>query len=159
MEVLTLDLATLPTGASQVLVEARPDQIGLDAELWAGPVKGRLRVEKSGDQVTVLGELEALAHLECVRCLESLEVVIRAPLQIFAERPTGRRGEFAEELERDDFMMFHDGRRLDLREQARETLLLEVPMAPRCRPDCLGLCPHCGANLNQGPCGCAPQAV
>src|SRR5215831_570199 len=90
MEVLTLDLATFPAGASQVVVEARPDQIGLDSETWTGPVKGRLRVEKSGDQVTVRGELEAVAHLECVRCLDPLEVTIRAPFQVFAERPAWR---------------------------------------------------------------------
>jgi uncharacterized protein len=159
MEVLTLDLATFPAGASQVVVEAQPDQIGLDAEVWTGPVRGRLRVEKSGDQVTVRGELEAVAHLECVRCLDPVDMTVRAPFQVFAERPSGRHEDYEEELERDDYMMFHDGRRLDLREQARETLLLEVPMAPRCRPDCQGLCPRCGANLNLGPCGCAPPAV
>jgi uncharacterized protein len=29
-----------------------------------------------------------------------------------------------------------------------------VPIAPHCREDCQGLCPRCGADLNQGPCGC-----
>ncbi len=47
-------------------------------------------------------------------------------------------------------MKFHDGRRLDLREDARESLLLEIPIAPRCREDCAGLCPKCGADLNLG---------
>ena len=23
-----------------------------------------------------------------------------------------------------------------------------------CRDDCRGLCPKCGKNLNEGPCGC-----
>jgi uncharacterized protein len=94
-----------------------------------------------------------------VRCLEPFDVAICTPFQVFAERPSGRHGDLEEALERDDYMMFHDGRRLDLREQVRETLLLEVPMTPRCRPDCRGLCPRCGANLNLGPCGCAPPAV
>jgi uncharacterized protein len=51
-------------------------------------------------------------------------------------------------------MRFHDGRRLNLTEDAREALLLEVPMTPLCREDCAGLCPRCGAELNTGPHAC-----
>ena len=158
MEAFTLDLATLPTGLSEVVVEAPPGEIGLEAGPWSGPVEGRLRVEKSGEQVTVRGTLRATAHLECVGCLGAVSLEIRAPFEVFAQRGGGRRHELDDALERDNYMLFHDGRKLDLREQARETLLLELPMTPRCRPDCRGLCPRCGADLNQGPCGCAPPA-
>ena len=47
-------------------------------------------------------------------------------------------------------------RELDLRDALREELLLAVPQFVECRPDCRGLCPECGANLNAGPCGCRP---
>ncbi len=158
MDVFALDLATLPAGPSEVVIEASPEQLGLEAGAWSGPVVGRLRVEKSGEQVTVRGTLLATARIECVRCLGPATLGIRAPFEVFAQRGGGRRQELDDALERDDYMLFHDGRRLDLREQARETLLLEVPMTPWCRPDCRGLCPRCGADLNQGPCGCAPPA-
>ena len=39
----------------------------------------------------------------------------------------------------------------------REQALLEVPIRPLCRPDCRGLCPRCGADLNAGDCGCPPE--
>lgn len=158
MKVFTLDLATLPAGRSESLVEARPDELGLDPSQWGERVRGRLAVEKSGDQVTVRGHLEADALLECVRCLEPARLPLRVPFEVFAERAGGRRAAEEADLERDDYMQFHDGRQLDLREEAREALLLEVPIAPTCRPDCRGLCPRCGADLNQGPCGCAPRA-
>ena len=58
------------------------------------------------------------------------------------------------ELDRDDYRRFHDGRYLDLREDARAALLLEIPITPHCREDCRGLCPRCGADLNDGPCAC-----
>jgi uncharacterized protein len=32
-----------------------------------------------------------------------------------------------------------------------------VPHFVECRPDCKGLCPRCGANLNDGPCTCPPE--
>jgi uncharacterized protein len=28
-------------------------------------------------------------------------------------------------------------------------MLLEIPISPICRPDCLGLCPVCGESLNE----------
>lgn len=44
---------------------------------------------------------------------------------------------------------------LDLDELMREDILLELPTKFLCREDCRGLCPTCGKNLNEGPCGCA----
>ena len=36
-----------------------------------------------------------------------------------------------------------------------EEIMLEMPSRTLCREDCLGLCPKCGKNLNEGSCGCA----
>jgi uncharacterized protein len=47
-----------------------------------------------------------------------------------------------------------DGDHIDLEPLAREAIVLALPLAPLCRPDCQGLCPTCGADLNAGPCGC-----
>jgi DUF177 domain-containing protein len=46
---------------------------------------------------------------------------------------------------------------LDLRQALREYLLMAEPLKPLCRPDCQGLCPSCGANLNDASCACAPD--
>ncbi len=45
---------------------------------------------------------------------------------------------------------------IDLTPLAREAILLDLPLAPVCSPDCKGLCPTCGADLNRGSCDCAP---
>lgn len=45
--------------------------------------------------------------------------------------------------------------RLDLSGLMREDVLLELPTRFLCKPDCLGICPQCGKNLNDGPCGCS----
>jgi len=45
---------------------------------------------------------------------------------------------------------------LDLSEAVRQYALLAIPMKPLCSPNCAGLCPECGANLNQGACQCTP---
>jgi uncharacterized protein len=46
---------------------------------------------------------------------------------------------------------------LDLTEAVRQYRLTAEPLQTLCRPDCLGLCPRCGYDLNQGPCGCPGQ--
>ena len=47
---------------------------------------------------------------------------------------------------------------LDLRPMARDAVVLELPLAPLCRPDCAGLCPSCGVDRNEEICQCvAPR--
>lgn len=155
MSDFVIDLGTLPPTGGRVEIEAAAHELGLAASDWPGPVRGQLRVERSGDRVTVRGGVSATAHLECFRCLGEFELVVEAPLVVLAERSGKSDPREEAELERDDYMLFHDGRRLDLRETVREGLLLELPITPHCREDCPGLCPKCGADLNDGLCGCS----
>ena len=46
------------------------------------------------------------------------------------------------------------GDQLDLMPLARDAVLLHLPTVPLCRDDCAGLCPQCGADRNEGACGC-----
>lgn len=43
---------------------------------------------------------------------------------------------------------------IELEELATNDILPELPQRYLCREDCRGLCPTCGKNLNEGPCGC-----
>jgi uncharacterized protein len=149
-----LDLATLKPTLNRVEADAPAPEVGLTQTEWPGLVHGDLRVEKSGDRVSVRGTVTSPARLECVRCLRMFDLPVLADLTVFAEQ-SGRSSRSEQDaLERDDYMLFHDGRRLDLRETVRESLLLEIPITPLCREECRGLCPNCGADLNEGPCGC-----
>lgn len=150
-----LDLATLRPSLDRVEIEAPAGEVGLPVSEWRGRIRAAFRVEKSGDRVSVRGDVSGTVHLECVRCLGAFDLEVAAPFTAFADRRGNASSAEEEELERDDYMLFHDGRRLDLRGSVRETLLLELPITPHCREECQGLCPKCGADLNLGPCGCA----
>jgi uncharacterized protein len=154
MSAFILDLTTLRNGLSQVAVETGAQDLDLPVAEWPGAIRGTFDVEKSGDRVSVRGFLEARPRLECVRCLKSFDHPMRVVFQVFADRAGSGSRRDEEALDRDAYMLFHDGRRLDLREEARESLLTETPMAPHCRDDCAGLCPRCGADLNAGPHAC-----
>lgn len=154
MSDLILDLATLKPTLNRVEVDATAREAGLPEAEWRTDVHGSFHVEKSGDRVSVRGTVWSTVHLECVRCLREFDTEVSVPLTVFADR-SGRGNKLdQEQLERDDEMSFHDGRRLDLTDRVREALLLELPISPYCREDCKGLCPKCGSDLNEGPCGC-----
>jgi len=62
-----------------------------------------------------------------------------------------------EEESGDDRVRFFDGKELDFAPHVWEAMVLEDPSKLYCSEDCPGLCPKCGANLNDGACGCAPD--
>ena len=46
---------------------------------------------------------------------------------------------------------------IDLSDAIADAVVMDTPFVVLCRPDCAGLCPTCGANLNEGSCSCADQ--
>ncbi|MGH9080084.1 MAG: YceD family protein [Acidimicrobiales bacterium] len=85
---------------------------------------------------------------ECRRCGGGVASEVAAVLH---ERFTP---EGATDQDEDAYPMIGD--EVDLEPMARDAVLLELPLAPLCSPDCRGLCPRCGTNWNSTTCDCAP---
>lgn len=91
---------------------------------------------------------------ECRRCLTPLHGRLDCHVrELYRPRPPG------EPPDQDEETYPLSGEMLDLRPLVRDAVLLDLPIAPLCRADCAGLCPTCGADLNEGPCDCPPPAV
>jgi uncharacterized protein len=86
---------------------------------------------------------------ECRRCLKPVEGKLRCTVRE-VYRPRG--GQVGPDSDEDTYELQPD--HLDLEPLVRDALLLELPLAPLCREDCLGLCPTCGADRNEGSCDC-----
>lgn len=155
MSGLIINLASLAAGMTRLEAKVTAEDLELPPAEWPGGAEASLHLDRTGEMVAVRGRIRSAAHLECVRCLRPFDLPVATDLTVVADR-SGGRSRVGEDLEADDDMKFHDGRQLDLRGEAREALLLELPITPHCRDDCRGLCPRCGADLNDGPCGCAP---
>jgi uncharacterized protein len=82
----------------------------------------------------------------CRRCLEEATGEVRAQV----------REVFEEDHDPEQTYPLR-GDQLDLEPLARDAVLLELPLAPLCHEACRGLCPSCGADLNDGDCGCRHQ--
>jgi uncharacterized protein len=118
---------SVPTGAP----------VCLDVELASYP-----------EGITVSGTVRAPWQGECRRCGGPVTGEVAARVR---ERYAPAGGTAVDE---DAYLLAGD--ELDLEPLARDAVLLDLPLAPLCSEECLGLCPQCGANWNTGPCGCPP---
>jgi uncharacterized protein len=117
------------------------------------------------------GRLKCRIEIDCVRCLEPFGIDVDEELDLLylpesrnvASSP-GRedagsenddRGLGEEELS----ASFYRDNRIDLSHMVLEQIVLSLPMKALCGPDCLGLCPECGANRNTERCDCAPEEL
>ena len=132
-----------------------------DAELAnAKPLVGHLTMLRTNRGILVEGTLDGAVVVECSRCLKG----VLTPVTLLLEEeflPTLDvvKGTFLEVEEDDTAILIDQHHILDIAEVVRQALLLEIPMHLLCKPDCLGLCPTCGQDLNTGPCGCLPADV
>jgi uncharacterized protein len=93
---------------------------------------------------TVLGlRLRVRLHGPCMRCLG--DAVLERELDLREYQATNPNG--SDELT----TPYLDDSKLDLSAWARDALVLSLPEKIICRPDCAGLCPVCGADLNADP--------
>jgi uncharacterized protein len=95
--------------------------------------------------VSVTGTVVAPWVGECRRCLTPATGELRVAVRELYT--AGGDGD-------DTYPLVED--KVDLEPLVHDAVLLELPPAPLCGPDCRGLCPGCGANRNEEPCGCEP---
>jgi uncharacterized protein len=126
----------------------------------AGPIEFVGNAYRAGDHVEVKGRVSAEVDLCCDRCLATFRRVLEPEIRVFAERRESRDRRPEEEVREDDLgIVYHDGRFVDLTDEVRQALLVELPWHTVCKDGCPGLCPRCGADLNEGPCRCGDRVV
>ena len=126
------------------------------------PVEGDLLLTKAGRAVALTGSLHTVLGLLCGACLARFEQPLDFPVAEQFGRASAAPGEasrVAAELDAEDFVVkVGPDEGIDLTEIVRQHLILALPISPRCREGCPGLCPECGADLNAGRCGCRPAS-
>ena len=138
------------------VVQAGPiDEAGIDPGRSVVPAGAEIEVDVSlmpfEGGIDVTGTVTAPWTGVCRRCAEPVTGELRIPVhERFADAPLAAASD--EEL----YPIVDET--IDLGPLARDAVVLELPMAPLCREDCAGLCVQCGANRNDGDCGCvAPR--
>ena len=121
--------------------EEKGDFLELDPKEFprpCGPVSYHLTASMAGHDLLVTGSVCVPLAVECARCLKKFKVRQTVP----------------------DVCLLYEGvagQIVDISNEIREDLLLSLPAVFHCKKSCRGLCPHCGADLNKGPCHCAEE--
>jgi uncharacterized protein len=135
------------------------DMINTNACVFLNPIKTRLRAYRIGDIVEVEGYFETAMRLACSRCLGEFETSIASHFTLtYMQENPDRLNKFPDEnveLNPDDIGLIpFSGEEINLMEGIQEQVVIALPLKPLCREKCKGLCPKCGAILNEGDCGC-----
>ncbi len=126
-------------------VAEAPNGIGMDVigVPPSSPVDLELRLESVVEGVLVTGIAVVQLQGQCARCLEPISFAEEVDLQELYLYPDKEPDD--EEASRLEAEL------IDLEPLLRDTVVLDLPFTPLCRPDCAGLCPDCGANFNADP--------
>jgi len=132
----------------------------IDESLGTGDiksVKGEVTLIRTNRGLIAKGEITASVTGPCSRCLKAIDYEVNYD---FEEEclPSVSTSEALSLPDQTDGITIDDSHMLDLSEVMRQYTLLTVPAKPLCRPDCAGICPSCGHDLNQGPCQCPSHA-
>lgn len=134
-------------------------EVGALDEPVTGVIDADLGLKMIETTIQITGTVSAELELPCTRCLapvpyrhEEAVSAVQSPVEEL------RRLELDLQLAPTDLDIdFFEGDEVDLADIVEEHVLLMLPQTIYCHEECLGLCPQCGANLNDAPCGCEPD--
>ncbi len=133
-------LLNQPIGTSRDIHFEYP-QVTLKPDFKLTNFSGVTRIGRTPQGILVQGEFQGVAPAECVRCLSEFEQPLHTSfdeLYAFDKRSVTESG-----------LILPEDANIDLEPLVRDYLMIEMPISPVCKPDCRGLCPICGENLNE----------
>lgn len=112
------------------------------------------------EDIRLRAHYEGAFELPCARCLDPVPQQLSGDFDLIfrptrADSDPGEHAITTDETE----IGYYEESGLSLEDVVREQVLLSLPGRVLCRPDCKGLCPQCGQNLNQATCQCTPASA
>ena len=134
---MDIDTRQIPGEGLTLIEEFDPKSLELDTGIikFLGPVKAKAVIRKSYNAVCAIVTLSSSINISCGRCLKE------------------EKKDFKKEVKL-NYAVDKANPVIELDPDIREEIILDYPIKPLCRVDCKGLCPKCGANLNEGGCNC-----
>lgn len=121
-------------------------------ELWLRRAAAR--------EVRVRGHLVTRVEVPCDRCLSDVGLPIDVAFDVFYAPIEMLTPEEDVPLTPKDLTYgFYRDNLIDIDGLVREQIFLALPFRWLCQPDCRGLCPRCGTNLNKELCSCEEEKV
>lgn len=134
------------------LVQKTPLQTSGRAEL----IRENRGAHELVEDIRLVGNFSTEIDALCARCLEPVHNAVADKFDLLY-RPLGvdARSEEVSISQAETEIGYYQGDGLLLEDVLKEQILLALPVKQVCGPNCKGLCPHCGKNLNVESCDCA----
>lgn len=142
-------------------VDVESQQCDLPSEIgtFVSPIHLDAHIRKVKEEITIEGQISATIEMICARCLKPHHEHIDDSFEVvYCPRPDNE--ELMDEIELNEIdldISYYNGESIAISDLLREQLLLMLPVKPLCNPNCAGLCPSCGKDLNEGPCTCSQR--
>ena len=152
MSGLRINISKLSEGVHRHSLSTDPSDIGLD-DRFRTTVQVEASVEKTNRQLLVHSTSHCTGTFTCDRCLDQFERDIDTEFTIVYLQDPGGADEERVEVQ----YLSPDTNIIDLGEDARQYIVLALPLKMLCSKDCAGLCPVCGINRNKAKCSCKTE--
>jgi uncharacterized protein len=151
---MKIQVGGLSEGIHEYHFDVRASEVGLGEEF--SDVHADVVLDKTPGQITLSAAIVTAASFSCDRCTTPFSSRLEARYgmhYVWNDEEAGR-------YDISEVVAIPAGNTvIDITEDVRQTVLVAVPLKLLCREDCLGLCPHCGKDLNEGPCACRPGEI
>jgi uncharacterized protein len=119
------------------------------------PVNVVLNLDRYPDHTRITGQIEGSLEVSCHRCLGRFQLPLNEPVDIYLVADQRVPKDEEKELVPDELAYeFFDGEVIEVDQLVAEQIFLTLPVKLLCSEDCRGICPGCGANLNEEACRC-----
>jgi DUF177 domain-containing protein len=167
MKMMHIHVEQIPADGLDFRFEESPQEFPVLAEMinrgeceFLAPIKTSLRAVRIADRVEVEGDVRSVVGLPCARCLKVFETALTSR---FALTYTNRLEEMEMAADQDEVELrpeeinriYFQGETINLQDAIQEQVIMAFPIRALCSEGCRGLCPQCGADLNEGDCGCS----
>jgi uncharacterized protein len=123
------------------------------------PVNVVLDLNRNPDHIRIIGTIEGALRVSCHRCLGRFRLPFNEPVDIYLVADQRVSNVEEKELVPDELAYeFFDGEVIEVDQLVAEQIFLALPVKVLCREDCKGICPGCGANLNEEDCRCKTES-
>lgn len=119
------------------------------------PVNVVLNLSKHPDHIRITGTIDGPLEVSCHRCLTPFTFPLKETVDIYLMEEDRLPEEEETELESEELAYeFFDGEVIEVDQLVAEQIFLALPFKVLCSEECKGICPGCGANLNEESCRC-----
>ena len=126
-------------------------ELGTGCMPFLEDINVKMVIARSKEGFAVGGYVRTAIEHPCTRCLTPVRVEINGVIEaLYVER---NRESIEDEIHLENLrnVIYYTSPVVDLSDRIVEAMIVEVPQKVLCKPDCKGLCPYCGINLNEHP--------